>query len=424
MACRRHPHVKSEIIVGYVKGAARGSMRVMMVDPLFTTMPYDKCLCAALAQAGHQVCIVAKPQDKQTWDIPCVEHVCLNVADLLEPSSLSGARLRILSAWRHLSYGLKIQSISALARKWQADVVHFQWCLSPLAELLLLRRLRHGTILIYTVHDTVPFNGSRMSSFMTLGLGALMKRFDRLIVHTDAAKNVLIAQGLDGTSIFTVPHGPLGLRAKRNGGDLQVADRKATSDQKGSQKVEFLLFGGMKEYKGIDVLIAAAGLLPKPIRDRCRFKVAGEPAVDLKRLMDLCKEAQVEEAFEFDARFFRDEEMDLVLEGADVFLFPYRRIEASGVFSMAIQYGRPFIASDIGIFKEKVIHGCHGWLVAPESPQDLANAIARAVLEPIRRLEMGANVERMRESLPMWDHIAAATDEVYKQRRPRDGRCD
>ena len=204
----------------------------------------------------------------------------------------------------------------------------------------------------------------------------------------------------------------MGSRAKSSGEDLP--------GQNDCQKVEFLLFGGMKEYKGIDVLIAAAALLPKPIRDRCRLKVAGEPAMELKGLVDLCKKMQVEEVIEFDARYFPEDEMDRVLEGADVFLFPYRRIEASGVFSMALQYGRPLIASNIGVFKEKVIPGHHGWLVDPESPEALANAIALAVLEPEQRLEMGINVQRMSNDLPQWDHIAASTEEVYKGARPRE----
>src|ERR1700680_3563644 len=180
-------------------------MRVMMVDPLFTTLPYDKCLCAALAKEGHEVCIVGRPlRDGEVWDVPFVQHIQLNIADLFEPSSLSGSRLRVLSAWRHLRYSIQIQAIRALARKWRADVIHFQWCLTPLADAALLRRLRHRSTLVYTVHDTVPFNGSKVSSFMTLGLGSLMRGFDRLIVHTEAAKNALIAQGLEPATIFTV----------------------------------------------------------------------------------------------------------------------------------------------------------------------------------------------------------------------------
>ena len=155
-------------------------MRIMMVDALFTTMPYDKCLCSALSEAGHKVCIVGRPlNEREVWDVPSVERLELHVTDLFEPSTLSGTGLRIRSAWRHLRYGMQIQAIAGLARRWRADVVHFQWCLTPLAELLLLYRLSHGATVIYTVHDTVPFNGSKMSSLMTLGLRVLMRRFHR-----------------------------------------------------------------------------------------------------------------------------------------------------------------------------------------------------------------------------------------------------
>jgi glycosyltransferase involved in cell wall biosynthesis len=385
-------------------------MRVMIVDPLFTTLPYDKCLCAALATAGHQVCLVGRPlREGEVWDLPSVQHIHLNIADLFEPSALSPFRLRVLSAWRHLRYSLKIQSIGALARKWRPDVIHFQWCLTPAAELFLLRRLRHGPRLVYTVHDTVPFNGSKVSSFMTSGLDSLILGFDRLIVHTETAKKVLVAQGLSPETIVTVPHGPLGPRANRTGGPPPVAARRD------HQKVHFLLFGIMKRYKGIDVLIAAAGLLPKSVQDKCRFIIAGKPAIELEGLRDLCRNARVEELFEFDARHIPDEELDRMLEGADVFLFPYRKIEASGVFTIALQYGRPFIASSIGVFKEQLMDGCHGFLVEPESPTELANAITRIVLEPKLRRNMGKNVERMSMDLPNWGEISAATEEVYDE---------
>ena len=68
---------------------------------------------------------------------------------------------------------------------------------------------------------------------------------------------------------------------------------------------------------------------------------------------------------------------------ADVVVIPSRRPESLGRVAIeAMAHGRPAIAAAIGGLSEVVDHGVSGWLVPPNDPARLADAIAQAVTEP------------------------------------------
>jgi glycosyltransferase involved in cell wall biosynthesis len=383
-------------------------MRVMMVDPLCSTLPYDKSLCAALAEAGHSVCLVACfPPGSDAWDVPSVQHFQIELEHVMRQTSHTGLRLRLFSAWRHVRYGVQIQAIAKLAREWKADVVHFQWCLTPMAELALLNRLGRNFKLVHTVHDINPFNGGAVSSYLTLGLDKLMRRFDHLIVHTDSGVDALLSRGFSKDRVSRVPHGPLG-----------PANTSAPAYAKQSvedKRVNFLLLGIMKPYKGIDILIEAASLLPKNLLSQCHFTIAGKEEMDVGELKELCRQKGVGEQFTFENRYIPDDELPSIFNRADVALFPYRSIEASGIFSIAIKYGKPIIASRLGVFKDTLVDGTHGYLVEPGDPTELSNAINRMIANREKRISMARNVEKLSGELPGWDKIAATLSKVYRR---------
>ena len=67
-----------------------------------------------------------------------------------------------------------------------------------------------------------------------------------------------------------VPHGPLRLRV--------AAERKPAE---AGEPYTFVLFGELKPYKGIDLLIEAVSRLPAELAAQARFVVAGRPRMDL-----------------------------------------------------------------------------------------------------------------------------------------------
>ena len=383
-------------------------MRVLVIDPIFSSLPYDKALCSALAEEGHEVKIVGRDlRADEAWTVSNVDHVALSIEDVIRQTSLSGHVLKLYTLFRHLRYSVQIQKIEAVVRAFRPDVIHFQWCLTPLAEQVLLRRLRRHAITVLTVHDTNPFNGSRVSSFVTRGLPRLMAGFDHLIVHTQAAADVLSQRGHTRERLSVVPHGLLRPPAatRSDAGRHEVAEPR--------QRLTCLLFGHVKRYKGADVLIRAAAIMRKTAQDRIRFVIAGQLCVDLDELRQLCIAGGVLDLFEFDLRFFPEPEVDGIMGGADIFVFPYREIQASGVFTLALGYGRPIVASKLGIFVDQIVDGVNGFLVSPEDPVALARPLERLCDEPRLRTSMGeANIVASRD-YPSWSEIAHLTAQSY-----------
>ena len=62
---------------------------------------------------------------------------------------------------------------------------------------------------------------------------------------------------------------------------------------------------------------------------------------------------------------------------ASVIVFPYRDIYQSGAIHVAQTFGVPTVASAVGAMQDVVEHEVSGLLVAPESPDALAEAVIR-----------------------------------------------
>jgi len=173
----------------------------------------------------------------------------------------------------------------------------------------------------------------------------------------------------------------------------------------------FVAFGEIKRYKGPDVLIEAVGLLPPALRARARFIIAGRPRMDLAPLLARAAALDLRESLEIWPRRLSEPEMADLFQQTDCFVFPYRQIDASGVYFLTKSSGKWIIASRVGVFAEDVKDGTQGQLVAPESPAALAAAIVAAIRDrPAPHASSPSSA---------WLEIGHATRDVYRQARPR-----
>src|SRR5439155_2514782 len=154
--------------------------------------------------------------------------------------------------------------------------------------------------------------------------------------------------------------------------------------------VEFLQFGQIKPYKGVDVLIRATALLPATVRDRLRVRVVGKPYMDVRPLLDLARSLAVERHFSFEFRYVPEPEIEPLFAGCHAVVMPYREIDASGVLMTALTFGCPVIVSAIGAFAEMLEDRRYGLLVPPDDPASLAAAMTTMIADPDRRRRMAA----------------------------------
>lgn len=382
-------------------------MNVALVDPSLFTLPYDAALAAGLQAEGHQVVLHGRrpgPDDNAAAGVPLRETFYRLASAPLLGRAPGALRLAIKGA-DHL---WSMRALLRHLRQHRPDVIHFQWLPLPVIDRRFLSALRRLAPLVLTVHDTNPFNGNPTGRLQRVGAHAAFRDFDRLIVHTEQGQARLIAYGEARERVTLMPHGLLG-RLPTN----------ATPDPMAGE-LTFLLFGKIKPYKGTDLLIEAFARLPPALRQQARVQVVGKPYMDDAPLRALAGRLGVNDRVEWVTRFVSDDEIEAFFGPGVVATFPYREIEASGVLSLAITFGRPLLATRLGGFIEAIAHERQGLLVPPGDVDALSAAMARFIADRPFAAACAATVQAMTATVPTWQQIARRTAELYSA-LPRPG---
>jgi succinoglycan biosynthesis protein ExoA len=371
------------------------AVKALLLDPSRFTVPYDAQLTAGLAQADVEAVWVIRPARASEHEEFSPRQQVQLFADRME--SLPPVLRKPVKALAHLG---GLLGVIGLARRTKPDIVHFQWMLLPLFDAFAIWFLKLRRPVFVTVHDSVPFNGDRLAALQSFAYDLPLRLATRVIVHTARARELLVKRGIDAGKIAVVPHGPLPLTGI-------VPPRQESADRRWT----FLLFGQIKPYKGLDVLVEALGALPQALRQQARVIVAGAPRMDMSAILRRVEELNLSAMLDLKLAYQSNEELNTLLVQADCFLFPYRQIDASGAYYLAQSLGRWTIASRVGVFADEITDGANGRLVAPEDPAELAKALAEAIQE---RPEMALS------SRPAsWGDIGQTTAALYRSLLPR-----
>lgn len=367
-------------------------MRVLQVDPSLFTPPYDAALTDGLESAGVEVMWAGRPCRVHEESVLKPGHM-RELFYRRDPRSAKGAPLlaKLGKAWAHI---VGLHALGRYALQSDCDIVHFQWSVLPFLDALAIRRLSRQRPVVFTVHDTSPFNNSPSSQVQKLGFEQVLSAADALIVHTHSAKRAISELVPDRSKVWVIPHGPLGT----------LTEERERSLPRAGMRWRYLLFGKMQKYKGIDILIEAAGLLTSAQREAVEILIVGEPLIELSPLQRRIEELDVAQCVTFRPGFVSERNVPELLLSADAYVFPYRAIDASGVLHLVLETGRWIVASDLGAFSETIVEGQNGSLVRPEAPRDLADALWAGV---------GRRAVSTLRDRPTWADIGAKTRDLY-----------
>lgn len=151
-------------------------------------------------------------------------------------------------------------------------------------------------------------------------------------------------------------------------------------------KISFLFFGNIIDYKRVDILINAAEILYSRGFDNFKIKIAGNcrPEVWKSKYQILIKHPEI---FTCDIRRIPNNMVSQYFGESDYFVMPYQDIAQSGAMTVAFNYNLPIIASDLDTFKEFMTDNQDGFFFKSLDVFALAEIMQRALYLPHNEYE-------------------------------------
>jgi glycosyltransferase involved in cell wall biosynthesis len=350
-------------------------VRVLLADPPAFTPTYDHELAAALARAGADVELVTSRFRFGTAPEPA-GYVRSEPFYPLSSRLFRRSPLRLPLKVAEHPLGL------AALRGRRGDVLHVQWLAAPELDALLFRPSLPS---VFTAHDLLP----RRTAHRTGLWRRLLRRFDRVVVHSERGLETLAAVGAERERLRVIPH------------PVFPSDPERRDDGR-----TVLAFGIIRPYKGLGDAIEG-------VRNAgdARLLVAGDPLEPLEPYRAAANGLDVE----WRLGYLGPAEVDRAFGEATVAVFPYRpELDQSGALLRALGAGVPAIAYDVGGIAEPVRRFEAGRVVPPGDVGALTLAIRELLSDP-RALEAArAGARRAREELT-WDAAARAHLAVYEE---------
>jgi glycosyltransferase involved in cell wall biosynthesis len=346
-------------------------MRIVIADPPAFTPAYDHELAAALARAGADVELVTSRF--RFGEAPAADGY--RRRELFYP--LSSRLFRRSRARLPLKLAEHPLGLAALRMR-TGDVLHVQWLIPELD----LRLLHPHIPSVFTAHDLLPRRTARKRSVWR----SLLRRFDRVVVHSERGRETLAELGVDAR---VIPHPVFPA-------DVVRADDGRT----------VLCFGVIRPYKGLGDAIAAV----RAVGD-ARLLVAGDPLEPL----DGYRAAAADLEVDWRLGYLPSAEVDRALREATIAVFPYRpELDQSGALLRALGAGVPAVTYDVGGIAEPVRAFGAGRVVPAGDLAGLAAAVHELLTngDALARAREGA--ERARSELT-WEAAAGAHLALYEE---------
>ena len=142
-------------------------------------------------------------------------------------------------------------------------------------------------------------------------------------------------------------------------------------------KIVFSLLGYQSHYKGTDILknvLEKSKLLQN--NSHILFIIAGKGDIITPKMMHGYNNVLVIN------NFIPSEQLEAIMRVTDVQLLPYLTISQSGVLLSTIDKEIPYIATDVGGLSEPLSIASIGWLISPDSIDELQSLLESLSLCP------------------------------------------
>jgi glycosyltransferase involved in cell wall biosynthesis len=282
-----------------------------------------------------------------------------------------------------------------ILRKIKPDIIHITHFHVWAIFVYLLRPIFKYKI-FYGVHDN-PFEPKEEPVFlMNFFEKIFVKKADLILTYSNFMKES-IKKYVSSKAIEVLP---LGIH------DALCPKLEKKFDLN-KESLDVLFFGRLESYKGIDTLVRAYEILKKE-NLKIKLTIAGRGKID-KHLENKINELGII----FKNYWISNEELCRLIENCDVLVAPYKNATQSGIVSVALAYGVPIIATNVGSFSEYIKDGVNGFLVNVDDNLTLAEKIKVLYQNRWLVVEMAKKAKEIGE-LYKWSSIMRKAIELYK----------
>lgn len=352
---------------------------------LFSTGFYEYMISLANAMGNNKDVILVMPNNRMS-----PKHISLIDPKItFEPFELIDYK-SIRQNWR------MIHNIVRIVKKHDPDVIHIQsnghrwfWLAYP-----FLRKYKF----VNTVHDPALHAGDKQSKEATRAKIAARKRCRAFLVHGKTLKKELMHHyRLPESKVHIVAHG-----------DLAIYKNWSTKEVEPKPN-NFLFFGRIWPYKGLEYFIKAANILGSKFPE-ATFTIAGT-GEDIGRY-----QAMIERKEQFSILNYRisEAEIDALFQEAHAVVLPYVEATQSGVIPLSYAYNKPVISTAVGALPEVVVDGQTGFLVNPKSAEEIAEKMEFLLSDSDQYHTLQLGVANFVSEHLSWNKIALDTVAVYK----------
>lgn len=301
----------------------------------------------------------------------------------------------------------------------KADIIHLHW-LHPIywnlnylkAFYTVLRFLIKLTFyramkkkIIWTVHNLFPHEKKYPVQDYLLRFGVSCIA-NSIIVHSYFAKGKVAKYFFRNKKVFYIPYGHYCGACPNNISRVEARGRIGIPQN----AFVYLFLGNIRLYKGVKELIDNF----KKINDKYAMLILAGNMYDDNQKNEIINNAKGDSRIKIFPGFIPDDEIQFYFNASDVSVFPYNQSQrsflTSGALNLALSFGMPVIAPNIGYFAE-ILNDEIGLLYNPEKNDSLL-----AALNKIRKIPLEGFKKKSHEKALSynWDEIAKKTIEAYK----------
>jgi glycosyltransferase involved in cell wall biosynthesis len=352
----------------------------------------------ALAGAGCEVVLAATSPFERLdgFEDVCIRPIAERVSSAPSRVKLLGRRLR--------SQADRAGALRRIVRAFVPDIVHVDSNIGKF-DFLYFRYLRSlGTRVVCTVHEPKPDSGVDWFD------RARWRAADHLLVHSEVSMAALLEGGVERSKITRIFHATY----------LDICPVSSVSQEEARISLGLppdarvvLFFGAIRPNKGLDLLIQAFGRIGAADYN-AYLVIAGEPQEDFAKYQRQIEGLGLRSRTLLSLRYIPFTDFPMYFRAASTVVFPYRRVQQSGVLQIAYAYGRPVVATDVGGLREAVETDRTGVVVRADNVDALAGALRWMLSNASVAEDMGKRGRRLAETKYSWTKTAEEIGRVYR----------